>query len=67
MLSNERLQSCGLLEGERSLTARALKIPWANTPILKSVNNMFGKTMGASIMLGEARKGVHNHPALQLE
>src|SRR5262250_854244 len=67
MLSNKRPQSGRLLEGERSLAARALKIPWANTPILESVNNMFGKTMGASVMLGEAREGVHNRPTLQFK
>jgi len=67
ILSNERHQSCGLLDRERSLAARTLKIPWANTPILESVNNMFRKTMGASVMLGEARKGVNDRTSLQFK
>jgi hypothetical protein len=64
IVSDERHQSCGLLHRERGLTARTLKVSWANTPILESVNNMFRKTMGASVMLREARKGVYDCASL---
>jgi len=64
IVSDERHQSCGVFHRERGLAARTLKVPWANTPILESVNNMFRKTMGASVMLRESRKGVHECTSL---
>ena len=57
----------GVLDGKRRLAPRTLKIPWANTPILESVNNMFHKTMGTSVMLGETRKSVNDRTSLQFE